>query len=120
MRFMASTQTTTGTTSVLKVPSGDVIYDAIMSKIDKDLVTVNLPKLAEKYKGESAGERVKRFKRYQKAYAKYEQAYAEWIGKLHAAVEKYRRKALGRAEVKDRTKEADILAGLESSFDTAK
>lgn len=116
---MSPTQTSTVQKTVLSVPTGDVIYDALMSKIEMDLITVNLPRLAEKYKGESAEDRAQRFKRYEKAYALYDEAFAIWIGTFHAEVEQYRRTVLKMAEEKDREGETNAFEELEQALSTS-
>jgi hypothetical protein len=41
----------------LRIPSGIDVYDALMSAIDEDLLTDNIPHLDEKYQGEIPRER---------------------------------------------------------------
>ena len=109
---MTQTTTDNGKTS-FTVPTGDEIYDALMSDIDMDLITVNLPLLDAKYAGESTQERTARFKRYEEAYAKYDEAYAIWIQTLNQSVEQYRHEALRSAEAKDRVNDELALKALD-------
>jgi len=65
---MTKTPTTIGD---VPVPSGTEIYDALMSKIDTDLLTANIPTLDAQYAGETAEEKKVRYERYQESYKKY-------------------------------------------------
>ncbi len=61
-------------------PVGTVLYDELMSGIEPDLVTGQLPLLVEKYKDESSERRQERVERYKKAFMEYEKqfrAYAQ-------------------------------------------
>ncbi len=114
-----STQTTTTGHQILSVPSGDEIYDALMSKIEMELITVNLPMLDEQYADETPDERKARYERYQRAYEQYDLAFAEWIKTFHLAVEACRREVMKMAEEKDRVADAVAMNALEAAFETA-
>lgn len=98
------------------IPTGREIYDALMSAIDMELVTDNIPHLDEKYEGESSEERKKRYQRYQQSYEKYDAAFKGWIGSLRGAVDAYRHDALRSAEAVSAEEEAKELSQLETQM----
>ncbi len=103
----------------IQIPSGDEIYDALMSEIEMDLITTNLPVLDEKYSDENPADREARYKRYQDAYAKYDIAFEAWMKELHGAVEKCRRDVAKFAEQNDKEAEQTEMTSLEAAFETA-
>ena len=113
---MTQTDTATAGASPIRVPPGNDIYDALMGPIERDLLTVNIPLLDEKYKGETPEQKAARYQRYQDAYAKYDQAFETWITQFRGTVEGYRRQAFEAAEQEDRAKEANTLSNLESQL----
>lgn len=113
---MTQTNPPTEGTPLFPLPTGDEIYDALMSKIDMELITVNIPTLDEKYKNESPADQVLRLKRYQTAYAEYDKAYAAWIQTLQGAVQTYRRHALRSAEERDRAGETQAMTELDAAI----
>ncbi|KKW36635.1 hypothetical protein A2454_02055 [Candidatus Peribacteria bacterium RIFOXYC2_FULL_55_14] len=102
------------------IPSGSEIYDSFMAFIEPELLSVNLPSLAEKYKGESEEERKTRMERYRKAFAAYDRAYEKWITGLRDAVKQKRSEAYRAAEEKENKEQTSALQDLEAQFETAK
>ncbi len=98
------------------VPSGTDLYDALMFGIEPDLVTVRLPLLEQKYRGESPEEHAARMERYQRAYEEYDRKALEWMAKFRMLVTAYRKEALSRAESREQSKEATLLADIESQL----
>ncbi len=113
---MTQTNTANGEQKKFTMPTGDEIYDGLMCDIEMDLISVNLPKLDAKYANETPEDREARLERYQKAYAKYDEAYAIWMGEMNALVEKNRRNALRSAEAKEREQEAVALSALDAAM----
>ena len=60
------------------IPSGEEMYDQIMSQIEPDLVTAQLPLLKEKYKDETPEQAKARADRYNRAFAEYEKQFAAY------------------------------------------
>jgi len=98
------------------IPSGTDVYDALIGEIEMDLVSVNLPLLEEKYQDESPEDRSERFKRYEAAFTKFDQAFAEWNRNLQRAVSDLRHVALHTAEERNRTEEAQAITNLEAQL----
>jgi hypothetical protein len=73
------------------IPSGDEIYDSIMGKIEPELTTAELPKLAAKYKGESRAEADVRKNRYNAAFATYYKEFRKFTMELRKKVQNYHR-----------------------------
>jgi len=107
---------TSSTIGLPTVPSGVDIYDALMGKIDSELLSVNLPHLDEKYENETPDQRAIRYKRYEQAYAKYDKAYAQWLADFGVLVSSLKRTALRSAEAEDRKAEEAQLKNMESKM----
>ncbi|OGJ56027.1 hypothetical protein A2635_04955 [Candidatus Peribacteria bacterium RIFCSPHIGHO2_01_FULL_51_9] len=103
----------------IKIPSGEEVYNAIMGRIDPDLLTGTIPTLETKYKGESEMQRAARLERYKKAYKEYDRQYAAWTQEVQVLVARARREALQSAEKKERVKEEQILQSLDSQMTAA-
>ena len=99
------------------MPSGSEIYDSLMESINEELLSENLPLLAEKHKGETSEEKANRMGRYKKDFAAYDKAYAEWIQDLRGAVKEKRGQAFRAAEEEQKEEEGSLLANLESQFE---
>ena len=99
-----------------KVPTGEEIYNALMSEIEPDLVSNQIPLLDQKYAGETEEERKARMQRYTEAYAKYDAVSAKYIADLQAKAAAYKKAAYKEAEAKEQQKEQATLAQLESHF----
>lgn len=113
---MTPTPTDDSGVTAAGLPRGEDIYDALMGRIEPDLLTTNIPHLDEKYAGETTEEKAARYKRYEAAYAAYDAAFQQWIAELHVRAGGYRRDALRSAEQKDRQQEAAALSSLESQL----
>jgi len=95
------------------VPSGPEIYDGIMGGIEPELLNANIPLLEQKHKDESPEDRKARQERYKKAYAKYDEIYAEWHAGLNVYVAEQRRISLKSAEARNRSEEEKMMQNLE-------
>ena len=109
--------TTTSSQATVTVPNvGPVMYDQIMSGIDPELCSDQIPHLAEKYKDESKEDGMKRIERYNIAFEKFDAAAADYLKSLHAEKNVQRKQAMASAEVEARAKEMDELQKIESQF----
>lgn len=98
------------------IPTGEELYNALMSKIEPDLVTSVLPTLDAKYKGESKEDAAARAKRYEAAFAEYEKQLKAYVAGLQGQVHQYKRAAIQSAEKDERTKEGTELNSLEQAI----
>jgi hypothetical protein len=98
------------------IPSAEELYDLLMGKIEPELTTRELPKLAAKYKGESRAEAAARRQRYRRAYEEYERRYRAYIAELHGKVDAYRRHALGEIEERHWKQEESALTKIEEEL----
>ena len=92
------------------------VYDALMGRIAPELVTAEIPKLQEMYKGETSQQRKARGERYKEAYTQYESILAQLTAGIsnHARVQ--RREALSSAETDSRKEEEVEIAKMEKIF----
>ena len=96
--------------------SGQQFYDQIMSRIEPELTTRQMPSLADKYKGETPQQAQARADRYAKAYAEYDKAHDAFVASTKEQVDLYRKEAFLSLEKEDRAKEQSALSRLEASF----
>lgn len=102
------------------VLSGQQIYDMIMSGIEADLTSTQLPLLSQKYAHETADEKSARADRYTKAFEAYEKKFQEYCDQWSRDLRTYKRTAISTLEQKARTTEEQTqLEHLESSFASA-
>jgi|CXWL01.1.fsa_nt_gi transketolase len=115
---MDDTQTVqTPATDDLVFPSGTEVYDSIMSGIDPELLSANIPTLDAAYADETEEEKKARYERYSVSFAKYDEEYAKWESKLNSAVSDYRKTALQSAEAESRSADTDVLSQLEKDLE---
>lgn len=110
------TPTNTSNDSLLQMPTGREVYDGLMSKINPELLTDNLPHLDEKYVDETPEQRKARYAKYQQDFAAYDEAYATWIAEVEALADKMCKEALETAEAESRTQEEAVLQDVESQM----
>lgn len=96
--------------------AGIFIYDAIMSAIEPELVSTEIPKLEEKYKNETPEEKSARAKHYNAAFAAYEKHYAHFIAGVGGEVRALKHEAMATTEAEERAKEEEEMSGLESAI----
>ncbi len=101
------------------LPSGQEIYDRLMSKIEPELVLSNLKKLDAPYKKETKAARKKRYARYAKAFKEYRSEYKTWLTKLTVAVQAYKRAVVKASERASKEKEVSALSELEAQMKAA-
>ena len=100
-----------------KIPEGNELYNQLMSKIEPDLMTDQLPLLDEKYKGETPEAAKIRSDRYEKAFAEYDKQLASYLGALGGKVREYQTTARKSVEHEERVKEEQQLTGIEQQMD---
>jgi esterase/lipase len=96
--------------------SGKDVYNAIMAKIEPDLVENVLPTLDKKYAGESEEEHKARMARYDKAFAEYDKQFAAFMTKLQEEVHGIQKNARVIAEQKSTAEEAKLQEELLSQI----
>jgi len=98
------------------IPDAKELYDSIMSTIEPELCTDQIPLLTEKYKDETQEQRTARLKKYNSAFEAYDKALDAYIKNLHQEVGVYRKQVLGEAEKHSRSEELSKLSQLENTF----
>lgn len=98
------------------IPTGEEIYDMIMSKIEVELTTSQLPLLKEKYKDETPEQAAARAARYQKAFEEYDRQYAEYVRTEEEALAAFHRSVTGTLQAVTQQEDAQALTQLESTF----
>jgi hypothetical protein len=101
------------------LPSGREVYDTLMRRINPSLVTDKLPHLDDGFGDESPEQRKIRYAKYQEDFARYSEAYEQWIAQTKAAADTYCRQALKSAESGSRTQETSTLQHLETQLNSA-
>jgi len=102
-----------------RFPTGQEIYDGIMGRIEPELLTANLDRLDDPYKGETPEEHKKRYERYSRAFAQYKVEYGKWVANLNQAVAAYKRAVTQAAEGAEKEQEAELLKHLEDQMFSA-
>lgn len=97
------------------IPSGKEIYDSLMQGIEPELVSGNIPKLAEQYKNEAPTEWEKRKKRYNDAFAKLYEKYDSYLADLDQRIHRYHRESVRDIEGRSRLQEEKALDQLLSA-----
>ena len=100
------------------IPTGDELYNMLMSKIEPELTTEQLPLLDQKYVNETADQAKARSQRYQKAFAEYDTQLAAYLAQLEAKVREHQSTARKSLEHEERVKEEQELTGLEQAIQT--
>ncbi|HVW67168.1 MAG TPA: hypothetical protein VHA78_05595 [Candidatus Peribacteraceae bacterium] len=109
--------TSTSTPQPPKILRGQEIYDLIMSQIEPDLVSTQLPLLAQKYATETPEDKKARAQRYNKAFAEYDKKFQEYCDTWDADLRAYKRQAIQTIEKNAREgQETDQLASIEHSL----
>ena len=102
----------------IAIPTGDQLYNMLMSKIEVDLTTDQLPLLDEKYKNETPEQAQVRAQRYEKAFAEYDKQLAAYLAGLEAKVREYQTTARKSVEHEERVHEEEQLTGIEQEIST--
>ena len=98
------------------IPTGEEIYNQIMSEIEPDLVNCTEEELNKKYADESKGDKEARMQRYQKAMEEYDKRYEKFVSNLTGEVNIYQKKEIASLERKNNAEEKEQLSDLESAI----
>lgn len=93
------------------------LYDMLMRDIEPDLLSYNIPKLDEYYKGESTENHDKRMKRYEAAYKAFDIVFRQFMTDVQDEVRDTKRSSLVAKENEARDQEENQLASLEAAFE---
>lgn len=112
---MSDTQSTT----VVDTENAELardLYDTLMAEIEPDLLLENLATLDAKYDGETAEQKADRLKRYEAAYAKFDEEFSKFMNDVNEEVRTSRRTALQAKEAAAKQSDQPILNSLEDAF----
>lgn len=98
------------------LPSPEEIYDTIMSKIEPELTTAQMPLLDKKYAGETEEQTKQRYERYSQAFMTYDEKFREYRRELEQGARNYQRAIMGATEKRMRGEEDTEIANIESQF----
>ena len=99
-----------------KIQSGREIYDSIMGQIEPELVSSSIPLLRKKYANESQEDKAARRKRYNDAFAKYDEMYEAYIADLDARIHRYKHESMKSIEEYSRNREEHTLEDLSAAM----
>ena len=100
----------------IQIPTGEELYNTLMSKIEPDLTTDQLPLLDAKYAGETPDQTKARAERYEKAFAEYEKQLAAYLSTLKGKVHDFQSTARKSLEHEAKEKEETELGSLEQQI----
>ena len=109
----------TSSSGSIRIPTGPQIYDALMSKIEPELMRANLGALDAPYKDEAPEARAARYKRYSKAFIAYKKAFKDWSKQLNKAVKAYKTALFKTVETLSQSKQDAALQALELQLQSA-
>ena len=95
---------------------GDEMYDSIMSQIEPELMSANLPFLAERYGNETPEAKQEHMERYQRAFEEYDKRSKELNASLDERVRVYMRTAIRSLEGASQSLEEEDIDTLESQM----
>lgn len=98
------------------LPSPEEIYDTIMSKIEPELTTAQMPLLDKKYAGETEEQTKQRYERYSQAFMTYDEKFREYRRELEQGAHNYQRSIMSATEKRMRGEENVEIADIESQF----
>lgn len=96
--------------------AGDDLYNAIMSQIEPELTTDQLPLLDERYADESAESAKERGLRYQAAFEEYDRQFAGYKADWEREWKQHRHEALESTEREERAAEEQKMQDLENKI----
>lgn len=103
----------------MDLPSGPELYDRIMGAIEPELMSGSVGGLKAKYAGETPEEKEVRAKRYAKAYAEYDEQYAQYQLKRDSSMLRYKAQALQSLEASSKKVEENEMSDLEAQIHSA-
>ncbi len=98
------------------LPEGEEFYDNLMSQIEPELVSSQLPLLEARYAGETDEQKSARQARYDAAFEEFDRRAAEEMAGLEHEVHAYKVTTMREAEAASREQEAVDMSVLESSI----
>jgi len=101
-----------------KLPTAQELYNSLMSAIEPDLPSTNIPLLEKKYKDETAEQHVARMERYQKAFDEYDKEYETYMAKLTTDLAAHRTQANKTMEKRSQSRDGRAMEDLEASMQT--
>ena len=107
-------QTNTPTRPVIL--SNAEIYDQLMSAIEPDLTTNQVPLLDQKYANETEQDEKVRMERYNKAFEAFDLALTQYLSELHTQVANYCSSLRKHAEKESSQEENLQLTNIEKQF----
>ena len=113
---MSQSQKQPASTQVSAIPSSKQIYDMLMERIEPDLLSANLDRLADPFRGEPYEKREERCRRYERAFSTYTIAFKEWATNLKHAVRQLHLSAFRSQEQKAAKEEETALIAIEESM----
>lgn len=96
--------------------NGNALYDMIMGEIDPELTSAQVNGLLEKYKDEMPEQRAERAKRYERAFALYNQRFAEYNAYWSRQFNAHKRASIASLEAEHRMHEDVALNTLDLSM----
>lgn len=85
------------------IPSTIELYDLLMKDIEPELISMSVPLLPAKYRGETKEAAEARAARYAKAFQEYDRQLELYIGNLNASIRKFGRDAASSMETLERS-----------------
>jgi hypothetical protein len=99
-----------------RIPTGQEIFDIIMSHIEPELTSEGLKAIDAKYASETPEDKQARRKRYEQAFVRYEQAYQGYMATLNEQVQRFYRQSFTHIEQEDRQREGGDLSAIEAQL----
>ncbi len=98
--------------------NGTELYDSIMSKIEPELVSSEIPLLEQKYGFETEGLKRVRLDRYRDAFQKYDEAYQVYLAQLRQQIKQYKVDAFAWAEAEATINEDTQMKNIDAAINT--
>ncbi len=98
------------------IPSGEEVYDTIISKIEPELTTAQLPLLKDKYKDETPEAAKARAERYAKAFEEYDKQYAVYTAAQQKGIQSYEKQFMQGIQTMEASTEASKLEDISSAI----
>lgn len=98
--------------------SGKELYDSIMSKIEPELVSAELPLLEQKFGNEPDDLKKERLARYAAAFKKYDVAYQVFLADIRQMIKQYKTDSFTWAESISGEKEGRTMEEINTQIST--
>jgi hypothetical protein len=101
-------------------PNAHALYNALMARIEPELVMENVPKAKEKYANETPEQREERRKRYTAAFKEYYKQMEEYFRTLRKSLKDYERNVIKAVEKGSKEEEENtFFADFDSAVEAA-